>query len=319
MTPKEELQQPPQKSQSQPPEKKKDALELHYVFQTPFVGNVPRDFETNKETGHRKGLSHPPSGVVKHVLVTGIEGATLPPLATWRTGKWVSDLTKDSKEALMDYVKPHDPYVAYAVTGEFTPGNYLARIYILPKTVASEVNPLHPSLWSESLQKGSAVTSYTGSSYTAAGWGRQTGFHSPSGLQPVEEPKTKLPPPPKAKPVPMNVRYRCGGCGHWFKENDLAAHATHCCPGIKGDDSDWAILCECCDTLDEVSKRKPGFPRPIKKKKPVATKTEAVAAEDKPEGEEEKDGNDGNDDTDELGEGEEAAVGEPPEVVESAD
>ena len=59
----------------------------------------------------------------------------------------------------------------------------------------------------------------------------------------------------------MDLRIRCPGCGHWFSEHDLSSHVNNCCPGKEGENGDWAIECECCDSLDKTVMLKKGFPK----------------------------------------------------------
>jgi hypothetical protein len=223
---------------------------------------TPLDFRTDKETGLREGLTVKPSGVVKHNLKPGIGGATIPPIATWNAGKYIESLDENGKKAFVDYVESWELFDAYVVTGEFTPGNYVARIYILPKNISHDPEPDHPSKWSVQLQKGDAITSYS----TGTAWkpGRPWSTSAPGAYHsPAQETKPAVPPPAAKPAVPAKIRVRCGGCGHWFRMDDVGPHAEYCCPGIN-EDSDWGFQCECCDTLDEVQALKPGFPRPKK-------------------------------------------------------
>ena len=283
-------------------------LKLHR-FPMPFQDASPLDFATDPATKKRKGNTTEPNGVVKHNLHPGVNGCVLPPLATWAAGKYIDELKAEARKSFLPYVAPHDEHDAYIVTGEFTPGNFIARIYILPKSISGTQNPKHPLEWNEWLQKGEAVTSYSG-----VGTGAWNGGRGATGPPPPLKPATPF--PPKARPVPARVRYRCDGCGHWFKEDDLGPHAEFCCPGLKGDDSDWAIMCECCETLDAVSTRKPGFPRPIKKVAKKEPKPAATVVEGEP-GEEEK--KDGDDEPAAPGEGEGTPSTEPEEAVEGAE
>lgn len=237
-----------------------------------WEGKVPTDYQTNKTTGLRKDMTMKPVGVVKHNLRTGIGGAVLPPLITWKAGKYLTELSKEGQDTFGKYVNDWEEFDAFVVTGEFTPGNYLARIYVLPKDISTSHEPDHPADWPEKLRKGNAVTSYnqeaSGVSWKTAseknwsvggGYSGYSGYSystpKPSGVSGIKSTEAKL---------PFGVRIRCGGCGHWFKMDDLSSHAEYCCPGINGEDSDWAFQCECCNTLDQVQTVKPGFPRPKK-------------------------------------------------------
>jgi hypothetical protein len=217
-----------------------------------------------------------PTGAIVHDLRPGIEGAVIPPKPIWNAGKYFPELKKEAQEALEEWVAEKDRYNSWVVTGEYSPGNYIARIYILPNIEANQPDPDHPLDWSEWMRKGNSVTSHyadqRGGRGNGFGFG---GFGSPPpavarGASTETKPAT---PPPPAKPaVPMSIRIRCGGCGHWFKMDSLGSHAEYCCPGINGPESDWAMQCECCEELDQVQTLKPGFPRPKKvepKKKEV--------------------------------------------------
>jgi hypothetical protein len=135
-------------------------------------------------------------------------------------------------------------YRTWVVDGQGTPGNYEERRYLLPYRVAEEPLPPHPADWKKGVWEKNPSTGDT---------------------------KT---PTTKAAALPFGIRFRDPKCGHWFRETDLVAHAK-VCPGLQDGESDWAIECECCTSLDDTAKCKPGFPRP--KPKPAAKTTKPAA------------------------------------------
>lgn len=140
---------------------------------------------------------------------------------------------KEGKYLDGNWTKQSDKeYRTWVISGEGTPGNYLIRRYVLPSEIATDPNPDHPTDWPKGPGKGSATA-------------KKTTTSAPS--------------------LPVGIRFRCPGCGHWYRESDLAGHAK-VCPGQEGGSADWAIACECCDSLDDTAKCKQGFPR----KKPEA-------------------------------------------------
>lgn len=231
-------------------------LDLYFF---PHDSKTPYDHLADKETGIRPGWTAKPSGIIKHNLQKGTKGVVLPPLATWLAGKWFDELPIDKQDDLRPRVLISESREAYLVTGEGTPGNCNIRVYILPIEIARDKEPDHPAIWPERLQNGTATTFYN--SYAENGWASRN--------QVTATPKPPVAAkPPAPPPLPHNIRIRCTGCGHWWKVDDLPKHANNCCPGKEETKtSDWAIICECCDTLDEVAECKPGFPRPVVKKK----------------------------------------------------
>lgn len=143
------------------------------------------------------------------------------------------------------------------VDGEGTPGNYLWRSYLLPEDIATASQiPKHPADWPKPKNQ------------------TKTGYYSTSG---GSQQKAKAP------SLPFGVRFQCPGCGHWYKESDLAGHAQ-VCPKTDGGLSMWAIECSCpCPSLDDTAKCKPGFPRkpPTPEAKKDAKKKPATQAEKK--------------------------------------
>lgn len=263
-----------------PPSEIDPDLMKQYVFPgTTWADKTPLDYEENDE-GFRKGVSVKPTGIIKHNLLSGTNDCVLPPLAVWDRGRWLQDLSEDGQETLKEYLlDPNkEAYCTWVVTGEYTPGNYIARIYVIPRILANQPIPDHPLTWSAYHKNGKATTAY-GKPVQARTWQGGTGYGVGAGSR-TTAPATTAPakPPTTESKMPAKVRMRCGGCGHWWKMDDLKAHLEYCCPGVNGDDSDWAFQCECCDTLDEVQECKPGFPRPKKEPKPeVAKEPEATA------------------------------------------
>lgn len=231
-----------------------------------FIGawdkeKTPLDYLTDPKSGLRGNSMVKPRGWIAHDLTVGCENMVLPPVGVWNKGMWLSDMSKKNSETFRAIIPEDKHFSAYLVAGEGTPGNYAVRIYLIPKGLQNEHSLTHPTLWSAFHQKGEGQNIYENSQ--KLGWG---------GYTKAETPKTEAPKTTTAKPLPVRLRIRCADCGHWWKMDDLGVHNEHCCPGKEGSEfSDWAILCECCDTLDEVSQVKPGFPRPKKE----AKKTEA--------------------------------------------
>lgn len=227
------------------------------------------------------GMStRPVSGWKRTDLSDGINAKVdmIPPLQTWKDGFWLSDLVAafekdkgilkkhwhdDFLKALpeewgvglklpyqMENLPATEAYRTWCVTGEGCPGAWSVVAYTVPQEVATETKPHHPVMWPKRLKERAGASHVT--------WG---GF---SGTPSV--PSTpKIPEAPKPPPLPLGLRFRCPGCGHWFKEADLGSHAKTVCPGNPDTSHDWAIMCDerCgCRTLDDVSKCKEGFPRP---------------------------------------------------------
>ena len=253
--------------------KKQPADEMLVGYFFPYASGSEKDtpyaFLTDQATGMRPGQTQKPQGFVKVDLTHGVHGITLPPLAVWKLGRWMNELPNEIADKLKS---AHlDEFSSWIVSGEGTPSNYEFRVYVLPDDVAGADTPKHPMMWTQKQKAGTrpATGSYSGG---------YSGYSSGGGYSgsPVSKPKQA-----PAASLPVGIRFRCPGCGHWWKESTLAPHTTSCCPGLNGGESDWAILCECCLTLDEVSRCKPGFPRAPKvkeKKEPDAEKPVDLAA-----------------------------------------
>ncbi len=235
-----------------------DPMLTGYQFQVE-KGSTPYDHMPN-EDGLRGNARTKPSGMIRHDLSNGIpDYATLPPLAIWRRGIWFDELTKKQQEAFPTVRGPEERS-SWIVPGEGTPGNYLFRVYLCPDEIADRPFPHHPIMWPQKLKQAAPPA--------------RMGFSQPTPLPPA----TSLPPVQRAPSLPANIRFRCS-CGHWWKEFDLPKHKMNCCPADNANgESDWAIMCECCTTLDEVSRCKPGFPRP----KAVSTDKKEVAESTEP-------------------------------------
>lgn len=220
---------------------------------------TPYDYLTDPETGIRPNAGGIPQGFVKVDLTRGIDGVVLPPLAIWNRGEWALAMEGPEKKALAGARLSYDDWV---VPGEGTPGNYEWRVYTLPSSISALENPKHPGLWLHHQKKGWSNWS-----------GQKTGTATPTKTGSYSDYS-------QGATLPAGIRFRCPGCGHWWKESTLAPHSTSCCPGLNGGTSDWAILCECCLTLDEVATCKPGFPRkPNVVEKEVSQEPEPEPAE----------------------------------------
>lgn len=242
----------------------------------------PYDFFTNPATGKRPGEDREPNSSRIVYLDKGIpESAVLPPLRIWQQGGWLGDVIwnpKFNEEELSAFVKgkldnlrkawpksgcPQEIYTWYITPGEGMPGNDYYAIFVLPDSQAKAAGtPHHPLMWpkidKEYKWGMTKYSGYGGGGYTTATTTKTT--------------ETKKPSSPG---LPAGVLMR-HVCGHWFKVNDIPNHAT-CCPATEASgESDWAMMCDprCgCETLDEASKCKPGYPRP----KPVVAEAEKPA------------------------------------------
>ena len=231
-----------------------------FVFQFNKEKN-PYDFLTDEKTGKRPGENGPPNGFTTVDLRQGIEGLTLPPLAIWTTGMWGNEIPITMLEEFTTQPKAKE-FEAWITTGEGTPSNFKWRIHILPEKLASVVTPKHPLTWPPEYKQKPSQSYQNWSGYTK---------YAP---QPKKQTAATAP----VSTLPVGIRFRCPGCGHWWKESTLAPHSTSCCPGLNGGESDWAIMCECCLTLDEVATIKPGFPRKPKVKDTTEKEPETAPA-----------------------------------------
>ena len=238
---------------------------------------TPYDYLTDPETGLRFagpfGVPGKPSGVNVVDLKNGIPAyASLPPLAIWKLGEWLLDIDEEDWPSATDHMTTEDLHLSYFTSGEGTNGNYLWRIYKCPLEVAGQIKPKHPLLWAKKLKE------YKPPVYSEAHW-------KSAPVKPV------VPAAPAAPALPAGVRFRCVGCGHWYKEADLKGH-NMVCPTKQGGFNDWAIMCDpaCgCKTLHEVAECKPGFPRAIEEKE-VEVKAEATPVEAPPAPKDDDDG-----------------------------
>lgn len=228
---------------------------------------TPYDFITDKKTGLRPTQAKSPGGYTKHDLTysyMSYEGTTYPPFAIWEKGKWLSDMDPSWLDEFK--VTTKDAYYYWVVLGEGTPGNYAFRLYRMPKDEATYEKARHPMKWLKKLLEQNKSKKYK----TSSAPGSSGSTYKSSGSWYDSSPKSTL---------PLSVRFRCPGCGHWFDDGDLADHAKNVCPGVHGEDLTWAIMCDShcgCRTLDDTTKCKPGYP----KKPPTAAATNGEAPKD---------------------------------------
>jgi hypothetical protein len=240
--------------------KSEDPMLDGYQFGTGYADLTPIDFLTDEKGFRPASPGFKPSGASNTDLSSGIESwHNIPPVEIWDKGRWFEDLTQEAKKTFA--ISRVDEHYTWIVPGEGTPGNFLLRSYILPRTVASIETPPHPSVWTQTeKQKGNGKPTTTSKTSTYAHWGTSQSSQAPA--------------------MPAGITFRCTGCGHWFdSETKLASHATHCCPGSENwgeDGADWVIDCKCCLTYDETAKCKPGYPRSKKDKPEVVSETEQV-------------------------------------------
>lgn len=208
----------------------------------------PADYMTDKTTGLRKGEKEKPHGRSMTTLEHGIKHVTLPPRSVWVLGSYLLEWAQYDVNS-NDNDQDRD-LRTWVTSGEGTPGNFEERHYVVPDEISGAAIPEHPADWKASVFKKSPFGYPTDGTVTTKG-----------GKKPAAK---------AAPPLPVGIRFRDPNCGHWFREGDLAGHSK-VCPGTQGGESDWAIACECCESLDDTAKCKPGFPRP---KPPVAEKPE---------------------------------------------
>lgn len=214
-------------------------------------------------------------------------------------------------------------YYIWVVHGEGLPGAFSYYAYLLPDSRCKEQIPRHPLLWTKKQKEGRAESFKGKTHYKWASAPQSTGYGStakyryedswkllkqgylyispdqrggggggspgstwlPGGGRTIVAPPTPVTPVVKADPLPAGVRFRCGGCGHWFDESGFKAHVKVCPQKDGGGFADWAIMChkDCgCEviagqplgdkTLDHVATCKPGFPRPSTKQEEVEVK-----------------------------------------------
>src|SRR6185295_19873803 len=104
------------------------------------------------------------------------EGTVLPPLAIWKQGKWLSDLSPT--------VAPHavansERYHSWVVSGEGTPGNWEKRVYVLPSSETTKSEPRHPIMWPKEMK---ALKDGKPKSLLGLGWGETTKTQSSNSL-----------------------------------------------------------------------------------------------------------------------------------------
>lgn len=272
-------------------------------YNLPFApeGKDPTDYEfTMSALGNTTQNGQQVRGWKVYDLSKGLNVKTVnvPPLGIWRDGFWLTDAEEETG-------KPYDKrawwadeiieeggiptnvgkmtqterYSTWVCSGEGQPGAWKYVAYTVPTSQAGAQVPKHPIMWPKELKE------YTGHCPSITG----SGFTSYQA-RPVVAPAA--PPAPQAPPMPIGLRARCPGCGHFFKLDDLKAHTQWACPGNRDNDGSFGIMCDdkCgCRTLHEAMVCKPGFPR-----KPSVTSSAApVEEEQKEEKHEDPDAGDG--------------------------
>lgn len=210
---------------------KKDLEDLRDGATFWIEDDVPGNYKTDPKTGLRPGEKTPPKGHVLIDLRKDTKNKILPTRKAWAAGEW-KDLNAQD-----------DDYNTWVVDAEGTPGNFTQRHYLLPDKIAFHSQPPHPSVWLSRDFDAPTYSDKSGSYSTPPGGSGYKGTVSYGSA------------------LPAGVRFRCPGCGHWYRESDLKGHAE-VCPS-KDPDPMWAIDCECgnCQSLDDTIKMKPGFPR----------------------------------------------------------
>lgn len=205
--------------------KKKDPMDGAY-----FPGYPDKSVSdyVSKADGLRPGQTKEPFGEVLVDLSNGIAGRVIPPKWAWDLGEWKTDQTKSAD------------WDIWSVTGEGSPGNYLRRQFRVPTEEASKPKPRHPSQWPKSLREARPQKKYGGDSY-------QSGSGSSYSTS-------------KAS-LPWELRFRCPGCGHFYKNSDLADHVKNACPATQEHPVMWIMQCVCHpDDLLAATEVLEGFP-----------------------------------------------------------
>jgi len=212
----------------------------------------PEDFLTDPATGMRSGEQTKPNGTIvidlKHSK--DLEHKTIVPFAVWDKGEWFQDLKPDIREMVTN-VPEKDEFNTFVCSGEGTPGNYMFRCYVLPADIAGQAIPEHPTKWLPDKYDWAKNNTESRSGW-GGGWSKKDDKSYTSSS------------------LPLGLKIRCLGCGHWYSERDLKDHVQNCCPAVNGEDGDWAMACACCESLDNTAKTKPGFPRKMKAPTPAA-------------------------------------------------
>lgn len=221
-----------------------------------FVGQgnrTPADFMT-QEDGKRPNETKEPWGEVHIDLTNGVEGRTIVSKTAWNDGEW--------QTAALNAVG----WDEWVVTGEGSPGNYLRRIYKIPKEEAEKPRPRHPSQWPKTMREGKK---YSGSTWSDSKYKGTAPSSVGSGL-------------------PWELRIRCVGCGHFFKTGDLADHAKYACAATQEPPVLWVMPCSCHpNDLQVAASVLEGFPTTPPQAAQAAPDTsgEQEQGEPKPEGE----------------------------------
>jgi len=217
-----------------------------YPFGAP-EGSTPLDF-MDDENGERSygfhtggGVSgsgkRKPWGTAVANLKDGIADKIIPPRSIWVKGDWKGDRG--------------EAYYTWVVSGEGTPGSYLEREYRIPDQISKEMVPAHPADWPQHLQKKKGGFGFSGASSSGASSSLLGGKSSGH--------------------LPLGLRIRCPGCGHFFKDSDLATHAkSQACAAVQDDPAMWVIECECHPgDLQIAATCLEGFPLPKPEPKPA--------------------------------------------------
>jgi hypothetical protein len=200
-------------------------------------------------------------------LEHSLQHVTIPPRSVWSEGYYLT--ASPVADGKTEYEADRD-FRTWVVPGEGTPGNFKERRYVLPEEIATSPDPKHPADWPKDIFK---TSPYTG------GW---RGSKDGTVTQTKTKTQAKKTPVKSAPPLPVGIRFRCPYCGHWYKEMDLAGHSK-VCPGTQEGEGDWAIACECCESLDDTAKCKKGFPRPKPKAAAAPPETKDGDPKYKPE------------------------------------
>lgn len=209
------------------------------VFPYNADNKTPDDYMDGPD-GLRPGEKTKPFGFLVVDLRNGIAGRIIPPKSIWEKGDWKGAKGED--------------YYTWIVPGEGTPGNREYRHYKLPDIIAADPTPDHPSDWPkehrESTPTYKSAASYSSSSHSSSSGG-----------------------------FPLGTRFRCPGCGHYFRQDDLPGHVNATCPAIQDDPPMYIMDCECHKgDLQTASTLMPGFPTEAVKKKIKENKAAAAAA-----------------------------------------
>jgi hypothetical protein len=191
---------------------------------------TPADF-MNGPDGLRQGSytsssKQKPWGSTFTDLSEGIKGKTIPPRSIWKEGHWKGF--------------NGDDWYIWVVDGQGTPGNYEKREYRLPHAAASKGDPDHPADWSKKLrEEGDGKPKTYGSGSSGSSGSYSTG-----------------------PTVPLGMRVRCVGCGHFYRMDDLAGHVKTACPAVQMEEMgyvNFVMECACHEDLQDAAAMVPGW------------------------------------------------------------